>query len=279
MNRRHFSSPLEGLETISADLAANPAPPKIPKGLPLDRVIVCPSVFQQRQERYDEYVRDQHIKTLMASVGKSKSPSFLDPITIWWGGAGFYLLDGHHRLEAYRRVGVTQAIPVEVFLGTPQEALAKSASGNSRDKLPMTAQEKMNAALRLTLCTPLSKAAVVQATATSESSVKNIRRAVNKLIQQGHTKETLSGMSWKEVDELAKGEDPTLVDIDRITRQRADAIKRALNRALGPNLYYSADALALALSELAPDLQVHLLTSEYWTAEFPPEEPEEDAEY
>jgi hypothetical protein len=136
-------------------------------------------------------------------------------------------------------------------------------------------------------CVPFQQPTADQSFGTKKDSLEMLlRRKLNVVTTHALYAEIASlaqcgllASSAVSIDELAKGEDVTPVDIDRITRQRADAIKRALNRALGPNLYYSTDALALALGELAPDLEVHLLTSAYWTAEFPEEEPEEDCEY
>lgn len=269
MTTKHFSSPLGGLRAMEADLLESPTPPKTPRRLPLDRIIVCPGVFQQRDENRDEYQRERHIHELIVAIAQQ---SVLEPLTIWWGGNGFYLVDGHHRLEAYRRSSVAQPIPVEVFQGTPKEALAKSASGNSHDKLPMTAQEKMNAALRLTLCTDLSLPQVVKATATSASSVKNIRRTVKALVEREHTKEELSGMTWKEVDALSKGNKVKTFDIDKVTRERAEAFKKAILRAVGPSqLHYCADALVLAISELDSDLLESMECSEHWPVREEPE--------
>jgi ParB-like chromosome segregation protein Spo0J len=71
-------------------------------------------------------------------------------------GDKYYILDGHHRLDAYHSAQWSNKIPVKVFSGTLQDARLKALELNSRNKLPMTQADKQEAAWELTKTTELS---------------------------------------------------------------------------------------------------------------------------
>lgn len=62
---------------------------------------------------------------------------------VWWGGDGYYLVDGHHRIEAYKAAKwpTAQHVPVAVYQGTLTQALLKAGLGNTPDKLAMDYEE------------------------------------------------------------------------------------------------------------------------------------------
>ncbi|KFL28056.1 hypothetical protein JP74_04465 [Devosia sp. 17-2-E-8] len=257
---------------LDADRSCNPTPYPSAPGQTVEDILVCPSIFQQRDLSENSHAREQHIRTLKESIGDARRPQYLEPLTIWWGGRGWYLIDGHHRLEAYERLGILGTVPVVIFEGTPAEALAKSAEGNSRDKLPMSPQEKLNAAMRLELCTGMSQAEIQRATGASRSSIKTIRRTLRGLRDAGHTAEELADLSWREVDRLYKGDASQVIDFDEITRQKAERIMEAIFKVVGPNLTSNVDAIALALSQMSPALPTRLQESFYWEGSGPQDE-------
>jgi hypothetical protein len=64
-------------------------------------------------------------------------------------GDRFFLLEGHHRLEAYHKVRWQKGVPVRYFVGTVSEAQDEALLLNIKDKLRLSRAEKFDAAFRL----------------------------------------------------------------------------------------------------------------------------------
>ncbi|MGY4500402.1 hypothetical protein ACVWYH_004333 [Bradyrhizobium sp. GM24.11] len=109
---------------------------------------VAEDVFQWRGDRKkDRWARENHIYTLAKALHEQKKP--LDALQVLQVGEDFYVIDGHHRLAAYDTAKWTKGIPVHVFAGTLSEARLEALASNSRDKMPMTAGSKSEAAWRI----------------------------------------------------------------------------------------------------------------------------------
>jgi hypothetical protein len=127
---------------------------KEPKALKL-----APKVFQWRRRGRNLAESDFHTLELARVLKDAKRP--FSPLLVFLIGERFYVLDGHHRLDAYHSVGWTKVVPVEVFSGTLEEARTTALKLNSQNKLPMTREDKSGAAWELTKTMPhLSIAAV-----------------------------------------------------------------------------------------------------------------------
>jgi uncharacterized protein YerC len=61
----------------------------------------------------------------------------------------FFLVDGHHRYEAYKSVKWNDWVPVEYFRGTLQEAQAEAIRRNSASKLRITDADKLESAWKM----------------------------------------------------------------------------------------------------------------------------------
>src|SRR3974390_2613231 len=97
-----------GLEEALNELEAEGASPRqrpadhVITALPIKQISKRTAVFQPRTldgHRADdeEFIRD------LAKVLKNSDGKAMDAITVWYGGSNFYVIDGHHRLEAYKR--------------------------------------------------------------------------------------------------------------------------------------------------------------------------------
>lgn len=84
----------------------------------------------------------QHLVEVLSDHGK------LDPIDVIYDGADYWLWDGFHRLEAYRRAR-RSIIPTHVTPGTQRDAILKSCGANGRHGLPRTNADKRRAVTRL----------------------------------------------------------------------------------------------------------------------------------
>lgn len=269
-----FVTVVEGLRVFREQLADTPVPPgETPTALPLSDIIVCETVFQQRDTRAKSYESEGHVRVLAAALADGKA---FDPVTVWWSGKGWALIDGHHRVQAYQRRAYIAPIPVEVFQGTPEDALQESARRNSRNKLPMTMEEKQATAIKLVLLTEASRAEIVSASGVSDGTVAAIRRTTKALQERGVPVTMMTSMSWKELREMANGQQEITVDFEALHQKKADEIKAALLPIVSKNVVHNGDALALALSQIPHELTRRAMQSIYWPV--PWGEPRDDEE-
>lgn len=131
-----------------ADLARAYTKPKTAdkrKSVPISELVVAEKVFQWRGLHSDIQAEERQMGELIRILGLGRQ---LEPILVLTIGKKVYVVDGHHRLAAYATVG-RKAIPVEHFNGGLEAAWHRSLDANIRDKLPMTRQDKYEAAFTL----------------------------------------------------------------------------------------------------------------------------------
>ena len=169
--------------------------------LPMELVRTCESVFQPRSELKTNTVRSgEHIDELVCGL---RDGGTLEPVMVMkinddperprsggdlrglGGGGEWYVIDGHHRLEAYRRVSKDKDsrrthIPVRVFVGTVGEAVRHSIKTNAPDKLNMSKTEKLEAAWKSVLIGGQSKTEIHKDTTISERTVQRMRNALQR---------------------------------------------------------------------------------------------------
>lgn len=258
----------EGLKLIRESLEVNGTTPPIshPKHLSRREIARMVSVFQPRILKGRLAEDECHLDELQAAIGDGEKPRMLDPITVWWGGDRFYVIDGHHRLVAYDRKNVTAEIPVEVFEGTLDEAMARSAALNSKNRLPMRLDDKLNYAWRLVLVSNLSKRQIVDACAVGNGTVGNMRSVKAKLLENPEkTLEDLQDMTWKNAQMEAQGLTPTPPsDPDAAIKKRAERYVKSLVRALKDRPFVDPEGFALALVMLDERLPGALMESNAW---------------
>src|SRR5215831_13792642 len=114
-----------------------------PSALPLNEIYVDPEAFQWRVPKYNKIESDGHIRTLVSVLKNSQQP--FEPLLIFPIGSRFVVIDGHHRLAAYRQARWKHLIPVKVFEGTLDKARLAALEGNVRDKLKLSGPEKREA--------------------------------------------------------------------------------------------------------------------------------------
>lgn len=235
-----------------------PQPKELPKSLSLNKIKLLPEVFQHRS--HVPWKSESHIKILAQAIQNNQQ---LEPITVWWNGKRWMCIDGHHRIEAYKKTGPNyQEVPVEVFEGSIDEAIKKAASGNTRDKLLMTAQDKCEAAWRLTIASEtLSKSDVAEATGVSDRTVANMRLVKRKLLEE-FPKRDLSELPWLSAMALSKGKALETIDweekLEKDARKIAEILAKNLPRQTRRSPEVFARAIEIYDSRMADAL------SEYW---------------
>lgn len=225
------------------------------------------SVFQPRQLDGRLAEDEAHVRTLCQAIGSPERPRYLDPIQVWWGGDRWYVIDGHHRLLAYDRLGITDDIPVVVFDGDLDAAMAQSAAANSKDRLVMRSDDKLNYAWRLTIISNLSKIKVVDACAVANGTVGKMRKVKAALLADGqHTEEDLLDLPWKDALAEAEGREKDVnYNPEEAIKRRAERYRVALFRALGDRPYNDPEAFGLALLHLDSRFPERLMRSESWS--------------
>ena len=205
-------SPVEPLLSEKAELlaklearikAAGAHKGKLPNHLRVDQIELMPALFQPR-----EGIREDHVGNLTVAV---RSQGKVDPVEVLPVGDGYVLIDGHHRMEAYKRALVDKAIPVKCFEGTAAQAVLRSGEENTKAKLFMMTSEKSDAAWQYVLMGCYTKAQIVNTGLVAEGTVATMRRAIKTLGDDAGRCKT-----WREASHMARGDDgPTLSHDER----------------------------------------------------------------
>ncbi|WP_378596969.1 ParB/RepB/Spo0J family partition protein [Nitratireductor kimnyeongensis] len=224
------------------------------------------SVFQPRMLQGRLAEDECHIEELQAAIGHGEEPRMLDPITVWWGGDIYYVVDGHHRLTAYDRQKVTTDIPVEVFEGTLDQAMAHSAALNSKNRLPMRLEDKLNYAWRLVLVSSLSKRQIVDSCGVANGTVGEMRSVKAKLLEDpATTVEDLQSLSWKDARMNSRGvAAKELTCPEAAVRKRAERYVKSILRAVKDRPFVDPEAFAMALVMLDERLPSVLMQTDAW---------------
>lgn len=207
--------------------------------LPRGAITLLPKLFQPRQ------LAEHHLGALQRAI---EAGGALEPILVWRAGTRTFLLDGHHRIEAYGRAGFTGEIPVRFFEGDAVAALVEAGKANSRAKLPMDTQERMNFAWRLVTLKELSKRQIHEAASISDGQVGAMRRTLKALEDAGTTPPS----GWWQALSMSRGEAwKPLNDEERQTwveeqaQHYADRLGRTFSNKLVTNTEIAAEALRL----------------------------------
>lgn len=224
--------------------AGGPASATAPKSLPLREIKEDRALFYVRAPL--EVAKRAHVADLRKPLA-DKRP--LDPIVVWWGGDGWYCLDGHLRLEAYAKAKWSKAVPVAVFQGPLLAAIAEATSRNAKVKLNMTSPERNDAAWRMVCLAragEVGKEHISACSGVCERQVGYMRKAKRVLLEKDPELD-LFGMKWQEARKEAAGEEgeegePT--DWDAEDERLGKEIADKLTREFGAQLRKHPTALA-----------------------------------
>lgn len=283
------------LEETLEDIKGHKGNPKQPRELlvndegnpclPLSDVATAVSVFQPRTLDGQLNVSEDHIVALCKALALGDE---LDPITVWWSGKKYYVVDGHHRLQAYLRfkpkkgnktLRLKSVIPVKTFEGSLDDAIAFAASENSKNKLAMTQDDKLSMAWRLVCLTNKVNAEIEAACVVGKRSVTRMRSGLKGLLEElkCHTRETLAELRWWQVRMLLdKREEP--VDPDEKLKADIEYMAKRLRREHGTKLAKVPQVFAGAIAMYDESLPRILVSTPQWERllDGPDGEPEED---
>lgn len=211
-----------------------------PDRLVLERITELPEVFQVRGGALSEH----HLGDLGAALARRGR---LDRVKVWVCGTSIYLVDGHHRLEAYRRHGQKAGmerveVPVTYVEGSPKAALQAAAGGNTKAKLPMDNRERQNLGWRLVLSRKFSIAEIAEMAAISTGNVSNMRKVMKELGNQAHDQPT-----WLRALMATKEDQWTPERVDDLMEAEAQGYAARLVKEFSTKLAHRPEVTARAL--------------------------------
>lgn len=215
------------------------------------RDIATDAAFQFRETGTDK----AHAKGLAQTL---RTVGELDPVLVWQEleadgkpTGRLVLLDGHHRLAAYATAKRHhEGVPAVVLTGDRTAAMLAAVQANTRDSLPLTKKERMDAAWRLVRLPGkrLSVPTVAKAAGVGAATVDRMRKRWVEI--QAQSKEA-SGQWWRDrQDELPEMKDRVeMTDAERkaAIRQLAEAINKALGKMPWQDQNLAAEALLYAI--------------------------------
>lgn len=247
------------LELEKAVAAGSPPPAEAPRRLPVESILEFPEVFQPRGPA--GHASNAHVRELSKVP---RSGHALDPITVFWVGNGWAVIDGHHRLRAYRVADWRDDVPVTAYPGSLDEAMGYAGKLNSGEKLPMSNSEKKALAWKLTTCTKLSKERVRLASGMSDGFLSHMRRIRSKLIKEnGVSLADIAEMTWLDAQKQAAGGalEAEAIDRDAWMEEQAQEMANRILKALGKQGQQKHEVFARALeiydSRLPNSLREH----------------------
>ena len=237
--------------------------------LPLEVLETEPAIFQPRDRDWGVIDDNTHIEGLKRAIERGPE-HHLDPIVVWWSGMRWIVVDGHHRLEAYKQAERRpEFIPVVEFVGGLDEARMKSTADNHKNKLPMTTEERTEAAWRLTCTSELSKNDISKACGVSPRTIANMRSRIREVLSvypDLYSPEKLSMENWKDVRQPEfLGENPEKPDPEIATEIRAKNYAKKLSRHLSDKPKVDPEGFALALVMLGEDVPERLIGTNAWS--------------
>lgn len=244
--------------------------PQRPATLLSTEIGTLENVFQARTGK----LKEQHLGDLEAAI---RTQGQVEPLILWRCGQHAILLEGHHRLEAYRRVEAAKErlipIPVSWFEGSVEQAVVRSSSANSRAKLPMTSMEKLDQAWKLVLTQTFSLAQIVDAASVSRRTVINMRNVMRKLED-----DAADCKGWRTALNMASGregweQDDAEALVDAQAKEWADRMAKEFSTKLAHNPEIAAKALMIYFNRVSAEV-IKAWVSE--AGELPQEDAEDD---
>jgi hypothetical protein len=248
---------------LEEELAAGKEPPfDNPQAIAIKHINTAQSVLQPRGMN-DISASEEHIKVLVKAIEQNKPTYALDPITIWWSGSNYRVIDGHHRLEAYKQVNKAgkiklPSIPVQLFEGSLKDALLESTRLNSKDKLPMTREDKFDRAWKLVCLEKYTINETANVCGTGSSTISRMRTILTEYqVKYPETwSEEVFRLTWKKA--MADGNEEKDYDEEWEIKQAKEWAQR-LHKLFGVKLSSQPSIAALALQYYSHDLVPSLI--------------------
>lgn len=222
---------------------------------PISQITIVSDAFQPRRIHYSsEYYRSKgHVNALKKSLLNPLAD--VEPITICrllnpeTNELNWVLIDGHHRIEAYR-LKKRSHIPAHILIGGALDAAIFSVGLNAKDKLSLTASEKLEAAWSIFLLKKgqAGQTSVVAQLGVSRGTLQNFRLTLRELEVEMSWSEILT-MSWKEAKRFKKMDQTELFDSEKEARIWAELLFKSLGHRGKNSLEVFCEAIEIYLGE------------------------------
>jgi ParB-like nuclease family protein len=225
-------------------------------------------LFQPRRPGYGLRTLDtRHVGKLAVRIERKD----MDPVLVVKLGREWVVVDGHHRLAAYRKLKHAESIKCEWFAGTVREATDESLRRNEKTHLEVQQGDKHEEAWKRTLLGWGSKRDVVKLTGCGDGTVAKMRRAMrshreyNKKVQSdtdrlwGEKLHTQLGAdlrvhAWSKVNRILLDLSPKQWDMNDAAARLANNITLRLTNKLSEDPEVTARALWLYDRDMYPAL-------------------------
>lgn len=206
------------LAKLKTKAEAEPIPKVLPDHLPISDIATETALFQPRG------LAANHVHDL---TRVAKSGRLFDPLVVIQIGGTAYLVDGHHRREAYLNANVTAPVPVVYFSGSIEEAVLEAGRANSKAKQPMTNTERQDFAWRLVRLSTYTRNQVAEAAGVSVRQVATMRDVLKQLGDDAFEHE-----SWWKARSAAAGRESLSFNTDDEREEWLEATASDLARRL-----------------------------------------------
>lgn len=261
MESKEFGGLLKYKKTLESRIKEGSPAPTAPEVLPLEAIRLVPQVFQHRED--SQWASDDHVRTLVKALRSSTKAATklpLEPLTVFWAGDCWVLIDGHHRYKAYKTIERAEPVPVTVFHGTLDEAIGQALKGNSKDKLSMSKSEKSNAAWRLVVSTSLSLNQMATASTISKPTIILMRK-VMRYLREADLEVDLGGLTWQQAHRKYQGKvEQDFVPDPEWRDKRVAAVAQTLSDTFGGEFKRKPEVFWEAVRKFDSTLTDHFLT-------------------
>jgi hypothetical protein len=210
---------------------------------------------------------DQHHVDELATVLETGRP--LDRLTLWTDPetGELVVVDGHHRLAAYRQVEWRGKIPADIYSCGIEEARLMALRENGKTRLPLTKDERMDAAWALVCLGSevYSKRVIQENTGVGNGTVATMRRTLKALLEldpEGvpprHWWQALATVKDREQREYTEEERDAMIEAK--TAQLDDKIGKALGHMAANQIEAACAVVAKRLGRQG----LRFLIEEYW---------------
>ncbi len=207
--------------------------------------------FNVRGSDLDEY----HLAGLVRSL---KVIADLPPVLVLQCGQRLVLIDGHHRLAAYIEAGRPD-VPIEVFAGTPREAVLEATQRGAAATLQMDSRQRQDCSWRL-VNSDFTLTQIMQASGVSRAQI-TLQRKVRKALGE----DAAEFSEWWRARRAAEGkvsEPPTDDEVEAMKEAQAlvyaDRIRKVVGNKLATNPEIGAMAISKLIGRRLPDLMLFL---------------------
>jgi len=238
--------------------------------LRLDEITTRTELFQPRKFHGGLNELDtRHVKALAKQIGYTGE---LEPILVIRIGGEWIVVDGHHRVEAYRKRAWTKPIRCEWFSGSARAAADASVRRNSQIKLKIHNQDRYEQAWRRVVMsdpetrTGWSKSEIVKLCGVSDGLVGKMRK-VQALYKRNDDlgtqfREKLSGrleqVRWGEAHLTFLGVEQQEYDFEKEAAKLAKRLQAKMDDRLSKDPALTARALAIYDEDLVEPLGTEL---------------------